>query len=57
MLKDKTEQCSQVHAIAHHPGGIVFTDTGSDQVKLLTKDEVQVLVGTGVSGDADGSRG
>jgi len=57
LLKNKTEQCSQVRAVANHPDGLVFTDTGSHQVKLFTKGEVKVSVGTGVSGHTDGSRG
>lgn len=58
VLNNNTHTCNQVHALAKHPDGIVFTDTGSHQVKLLTSgDEVHILAGTGAVGHSDGSRG
>ena len=58
-VSNKTRSCTQVHGIA--PFGdnsdILFTDVGSQQVKIASSDgHVEIIAGTGDAGNSDGSR-
>ena len=59
LVSNKTCSCTEVHGIAPFGdnGDIVFTDVGSQQVKIASSDgHVEIIAGTGERGNSDGSR-
>ena len=60
LVSKKTCSCTEVHGIAPFGdnGDIVFTDVGSQQVKIASSRDghVEVIAGTGETGNSDGSR-
>ena len=59
LVSNKTRSCTEVHGIAPFGdnGDIVFTDVGSQQVKIASSDgHVEIIAGTGETGNSNGSR-
>ena len=53
LVSNKTRSCTEVHGIAPFGdnGDIVFTDVGSQQVKIASSDgHVEIIAGTGETG-------
>ena len=59
LVSNKTRSCTKEHSIAPFGdnGDIVFTDVGSQQVKIESSDGyAEIISGTGETGNSDGSR-